>query len=253
MVLVSRGFIPSALVCPSLSSSTILHILILNGLALSVHYHRLVTRFSQNFIHAKLRAYGVGEEAIDFLHSYFSGRKQRVKVNGVFSDWLPVYCGVPQGSLLRLLLFNVFINDLNFSVQLSSLRLYADDTTAYASNTDISALELSLNKILRISHLASNYLSVNSKKTQAMILGKHSHEPALHIGDSVIEISGVLNILGVGIGDKLCFKDHLSTVLRTVYAKVGAIIIDIITILSLTKLRICGNFRSSYMIYFIYH
>ena len=166
MVLVPRGFIPSALVCPSLSSSTILHILILNGLALSVHYHRLVTRFSQNFIHAKLRAYGVGEEAIDFLHSYFSGRKQRVKVNGVFSDWLPVYCGVPQGSLLRLLLFNVFINDLNFSVQLSSLRLYADDTTAYASNTDISALELSLDKDLEnlSSWFASNYLSVNNKK-----------------------------------------------------------------------------------------
>ena len=123
-----------------------------------------------NLLLAKLRAYGVGEEAIDFLHSYLCGRKQRVKVNGVFSNWLPVYCGVPQGSLLGPLLFNVFINDLNFSVQLSSLRLYADDTTAYASNTDISALELSLNKILRISHPASNYLSVNSKKTQAMIL-----------------------------------------------------------------------------------
>ena len=101
-----------------------------------------------NFLLAKLRAYGVGEKGIDFLHSYLSGRKQRVKVNGVFSDWLPVYCGVPQGSLLGPLLFNVFINDPNFSVQLSSLRLYADDTTAYASNTDISALELSLIKDL---------------------------------------------------------------------------------------------------------
>ena len=40
------GFMPSALVCPSLCSSTILHILILNGPALSVHYHCLVTRFS---------------------------------------------------------------------------------------------------------------------------------------------------------------------------------------------------------------
>ena len=40
---------------------------------------------------AKLRVYGVGEEAIFYL----SGRKQRVRVNGVFSDWLPVYCGVP--------------------------------------------------------------------------------------------------------------------------------------------------------------
>ena len=86
-----------------------------------------------------------------------------------------------------------------------------------------------------------------------MILGKHSHEPARHIGDSVIEISGFLNILGVGIDDKLCFKDHLSTVLRKVYAKVGAIIIDIITILSLRKLRICRHFRSSYMIYFMCH
>ena len=56
-----------------------------------------------------------------------------------------------------------------------------------------------------------------------MILGKHSHKPALHIGDSVIEISGFLNILGVRIGDKLSFKDHLSTVLRKVYAKVGAL------------------------------
>ena len=175
-----------------------------------------------NLLLTKLRAYGVGEEVIDFLHSYLSGRKQRVKVNGVFSDWLPVCCGFPQGSLLGPLLFNVFINDLNFSVQLSSLRLYADDTTAYASNTDISALELSLNKDLEnlSSWFASNYLSVNSKKTQAMILGSPSHEPALHFGDSVIEINGFLNILGVCIDDKFYFKDHLSTVLRKVYAKV---------------------------------
>ena len=123
------------------------------------------------------------------------------------------------------LLFNVFINDLNFSVQLSSLRVYADDTTAYSSNTDISALELSLNKDLEnlSSWFVSNYLSVNSKRTQATILDKHSHEPALHIGDSVIEIIGFLNILGVCIDDKLSFKDHLSTVLRNVYAKVGAL------------------------------
>ena len=79
------------------------------------------------------------------------------------------------------------------------MRLYADDTTAYASNTDISALELSLNKDLKnlSSWFASNYLFVTSKKTQAMILGKYSHEPTLYIGDTVIKISGFLNILGV--------------------------------------------------------
>ena len=145
-----------------------------------------------NLLLAKLRAYGIGEEAIDFLHSHLSGRKQRVKVNGVFSDWLPVYCGVPQGSLLGPLLFNIFIND--------------DDTAAYASNTDISALELSLNKDLK--NLSSWFAS---------------NEPTLYIGDTVIKISGFLNILGVRLDYKLSFKDHLSTVLRKIYAKIGAL------------------------------
>ena len=145
-----------------------------------------------NLLLAKLRAYGIGEEAIDFLHSHLSGRKQRVKVNGVFSDWLPVYCGVPQGSLLGPLLFNIFIND--------------DDTAAYASNTDISALELSLNKHLK--NLSSWFAS---------------NEPTLYIGDTVIKISGFLNILGVRLDYKLSFKDHLSTILRKIYAKIGAL------------------------------
>jgi hypothetical protein len=87
-----------------------------------------------NLLLAKLRGYGVNDGAIKFLQSYMTDRKQRVKVNGVFSDWSPVICGVPQGSLSGPLLFNIFINDLNYTVDISSLRLYADDTTTYASD-----------------------------------------------------------------------------------------------------------------------
>ena len=53
-----------------------------------------------NLLLAKLRAYGVHDSAIKLIQSYLSGRFQRVKCNGKVSDWLPLRCGVPQGSLL---------------------------------------------------------------------------------------------------------------------------------------------------------
>ena len=53
-----------------------------------------------NLLLAKLKAYGVHDSAIKLIQSYLSGRFQRVKCNGKVSDWLPLRCGVPQGSLL---------------------------------------------------------------------------------------------------------------------------------------------------------
>ena len=91
-----------------------------------------------NLLLAKLSAYGVNDESTKFLNFYLSKRKQKVKENGDFSlnGYLSVGCGVPEGSLLGPLLFNPFINDLNCFVQVSTLRLYAEDTTTYASDID---------------------------------------------------------------------------------------------------------------------
>ena len=88
------------------------------------------------------------------MSSYVLGRKQRVCLHGVCS------AGLPQGSLLGPLLFNIFINDLNYVVPDVSLRLYADDTTLYASYISPIALQFVLNQGLsRLSEwFNSNYL-----------------------------------------------------------------------------------------------
>ena len=89
------------------------------------------------------------------------------------------------------LLFNIFINDLNFCVPNVSLRLYSDDTdtTAYLSDVSLTILEFSFNKDLQTlsSWFESNHLTVNSTKTQALSVGPCAYHYSLFLNDARIE------------------------------------------------------------------
>ena len=86
---------------------------------------------------AKLHAYGFEKSALKFVLSYLADRTQRTKVDGEYSSKRTLKYGVPQGSILGPLLFNLFMNDIFYFVDKSKLANYADDTSTYISDEGI--------------------------------------------------------------------------------------------------------------------
>ena len=99
--------------------------------------HRLLLR--------KLHAYGVSMDACSLVRDYIQSRRQRVKVNDVRSEWRTLSNRVPQGSVISLLLFNVFVNDiLYFLENMCMLYNYADDNNISYSDKNMDKLKLRL-------------------------------------------------------------------------------------------------------------
>ena len=78
---------------------------------------------------AKLYAYGLNEETITFFYSYLKRRGQRVRIDDILSSFQVLIYGVHQGSILDMILFNIFVNDLLEVLKNSDVFNFADDNT----------------------------------------------------------------------------------------------------------------------------
>ena len=89
---------------------------------------------------AKLNAYGLTLPACELIGNYLSHRRQRVKIGCTKSQWSFLEKGVPQGSILGPLLFNIFINDLFYFIEKCSLYNFADDNSLSNAATTLGEL-----------------------------------------------------------------------------------------------------------------
>ena len=107
-------------------------------LDLRKEYGALLTDLSKAFdclphelIVAKLHGYDFSIESLKLINSYLTERKQRAKITDQFSSWMYILCGVPQGSIVVPLLFNIFLCDMFLFCKEVDFASYADDFTPY--------------------------------------------------------------------------------------------------------------------------
>lgn len=201
----------------------------------------------------KLEAYGLSPTAVKLMASYLSNRQQRVKIGNTTSTWQNIIKGVPQGSILGPLLFNIFINDIFKCVTGSSIFNYADDNTLSAAHKNLGELLMILENSASqaIDWFDYNYMLANPDKFQALVIepGKRQGENhTLKFRDTSITSEPQAKVLGVIIDNKLDFTPHIKMICSKAARQLNALrrlsrLLDLNSRMAIYKSFIQSNFN----------
>jgi len=168
-------------------------------------------KVSHSILLGKLHQYGICGSLWHWISSFLLDRFQCVKFRGASSGWVPVKSGVPQGSVLGPLLFNIFVLDLPNYVK-SPLPQYADDTLLYRpihSEDDINIIQNDLNNIDKWCN--DNKMALNADKCKTMRLTRRNNadKPSYSIHGKPLGVVQNYKYLGIMISSDLNWGDHV--------------------------------------------
>ena len=149
------------------------------------------------------------------ISNYLSNRTQQTKINNVYSNPSNLVCGVPQGSILGPLFFNLAINDLP-ETSLFSTRLFADDAYLTLSNKSPDILETAVNQeLIKVNQwMKINKLTISYSKSNFIIFSRSKFKKSynIKIEGNTLERVTETRYLGVYLDEKLDWKFHLKKI-----------------------------------------
>ena len=178
----------------------------------------------------KLKQNGICGPLIDLLGNYLKNRKQRVVINGSYSNYFQIKSGVPQGSVLGPLLFLIYINDLEKEIK-SNIKFFADDTMIFSVVRDPTRTANELNQDLQTINIWAHQwkLSFNPDINKQAVEVLFSHKiqktihPPIYFNDAEVVRVNEHKHLGLILDSKLSFSQHVNEKIKIARKGLGVI------------------------------
>ena len=174
----------------------------------------------------KLKAYGVDGKLFKWFESYISSRKQCVFINNSKSPLVNTNAGVPQGSVLGLLLFLLYVNDIADNL-LSLTRLFADDTSlSYSSQSPYTIEDVINSDLESISIWSTQWLvNFNPQKTKAMVFSNINlpNDIEITFQDKLVEFVTCHKHLGITFDSNGKFHTHIVNIIKSASQRLCAL------------------------------
>lgn len=186
----------------------------IKGVAIFIDFSKAFDTISHAVLLNKLYNYGIRGYPYYLVKSYLANRKQFVKVGKSSSVLTDCSFGVPQGSNLGPLFFNIYVNEIESIFPELKVVQYADDTVFILTGTNLNEIFHQANlSLIKFSNWCSlNTLAINISKTKFVLFspGKHDIVPHMYINNSLVSQVNSYKYLGLTIDQNLKFNIHIN-------------------------------------------
>jgi len=177
---------------------------------------------SHNILIGKLRRCGLDKQTVRWIENWLNGRAQRVVTSGAEPGWRPVASGVPQGSVLGPVLFDLFMHDLDEGTE-CTLSKFADDTKLGGVADNTRRLCCHSVRPGQAGELGGEELHDKGKKCRVLHLGRNNPMHQYRLGADLLESSSVERDLGDLVDDRLTTSQQCALAAKKASGILGCI------------------------------